>query len=126
MIGFWLSMFEQAASYVKETPLQLVEGEGVSLLHKYIETIPTDQTICIYHTHVANQMPIESRELLLSIIESVGKMRDVFHIYNNIRDKYLHLDYSINGIEKQYIIAETDGHARWFKWLIKDDLTPVK
>lgn len=116
-----LTLFEQAANYIIEAPIQFVEGDGVTLLKTFVDKIAMDQTICIYHTHVANQMPIESRKSLLDSIESIGKNRDVFHIYNNVQDKYLHLDYYINGLEHTQTIAETDGHGRWFKWFVKNE-----
>lgn len=110
-------MFENAASYMKENPVHLVKGDGVRLLSKYVDVIPRDSTICIFHTHVANQMPLKVKELLLRTIETIGKKQDVFHIYNNVQDKFLHLDYYVDGFENKETIAETDGHGRWFKWL---------
>ncbi|MEH7346686.1 DUF2332 domain-containing protein [Bacillus sp. JJ1532] len=112
-----LLMFEQAASYMVKNPVQLVEGDGIGLLSEYVDRMPSDSTVCIFHTHVANQMPIEVRKLLLQTIQAIGKERDVFHIYNNIQDKFLHLDFFIDGMESNETIAETDGHGRWFRWL---------
>ncbi|KAB2334459.1 DUF2332 domain-containing protein [Cytobacillus depressus] len=114
-----LQMFEQAASYIKKIPVQLVEGDGIGLLRDCVNMMPSDSTVCIFHTHVANQMPLEAKKILLNMIQSIGKERDVFHIYNNIHDRYLHLDYYVDGVESKETIAETDGHGRWFRWLIK-------
>lgn len=50
-------------------------------------------TLCIFHTHVANQKSPEKRNQLLEIVDTIGKEREVFHIYNNVHDLYLHLDY---------------------------------
>ena len=115
-------MFEKAAKYIKEYPVHLVKREGVGLLSEIVDSVPLENTVCIYHTHVANQMSKETRKSLLNIVESIGKYRDVFHIYNNIQDKYLHLDYYLNGVEYKQTIAETDGHGRWFKWLLKNEV----
>lgn len=120
-----LFMFEEAACYIKGGLVRLVDGDGISLLSKHVENIPNDSVICIFHTHVANQMPLEMKKHLLQTVESIGKKRDVFHIYNNIQDRYLHLDYYVNGIESQNTIAETDGHGRWFKWLLKSEMPIV-
>jgi len=117
-----LLMFEKAASYLKDFPVRLVEGDGVTLLREFVDNVSMDCTVCIFHTHVANQMPLETRNLLLSTVESIGKSRDVFHIYNNIQDKNLHLDYYVVGIEHKQPIAETEGHGKWFKWLSQNDL----
>lgn len=117
-----LSMLEEAASYIKESTVSLVDGDGISLLSEYVEGIPEDSVICIFHTHVANQIPIEKNKQLLQTVETIGKERDVFHIYNNIQDRYLHLDYYLDGMESHNTIAETDGHGRWFEWLLKSEM----
>ncbi|AND41465.1 DUF2332 domain-containing protein, partial [Cytobacillus oceanisediminis] len=111
-----LFMFEEAANYIKENPISLIDGDGISLLSKYVEKVPKESVICIFHTHVANQMPLEMKKNLLKTVKDIGKVRDVFHIYNNVQDRYLHLDYYLDGIESQNTIAETDGHGRWFEW----------
>jgi hypothetical protein len=117
-----LKMFESAANYIKDYPVQLIEGDGVTLLSEIVKNVPKDSIVCIFHTHVANQMPLEIKKSLLSNIESIGLERDVFHIYNNIQDRNLHLDYYLNGVEHKQTIAETDGHGRWFKWLLQSEL----
>lgn len=118
-----LFMFEEAASYIKECPVSLVEGDGVRLLSKYVEKIPENSVVCIFHTHVANQMPIEVKKNLLQAVKAIGEKRDVFHLYNNIQDQFLHLDYYLEGMESQNTIAATDGHGRWFEWLLENKLT---
>lgn len=115
-----LQMFEQAAGCRKKNPVLLVEGNGIGLLSEYVNMMPSESTVCIFHTHVANQMPIEGKKLLLQTVKTIGKEQDVFHIYNNIQDKYLHLDSYVDGVENKETIAETDGHGRWFRWLIKN------
>ncbi|SEO93023.1 DUF2332 domain-containing protein [Paenibacillus sp. OV219] len=108
--------FEQAATCVRNHSLELMEGEGISLLPQIVSTIPEDSTICIFHTHVANQIPSDSKINLCAYIKSLGEGRNVFHLYNNMWDLDLHLDYYINGNEHCETLAETDGHGRWFKW----------
>lgn len=117
-----LFMFEEAASYINYSSVHLVEGDGINLLPNYVENISMDSAICIFHTHVANQIPLELKKKLLKTVKDIGDKRDVFHIYNNIQDRYLHLDYYLNGIESKNTIAETDGHGRWFKWFLKNEL----
>lgn len=110
-------LFEKTAGFVKDKKVQLIEGDGVELLTQLCEKIPKDQQICVFHTHVANQMPSETKEKLLKVIKEIGARRDIFHLYNNIQDRFLHLDYYINGKESLNTIAETEGHGRWFRWL---------
>lgn len=111
-----LKLFDSAAECLKENPIKLVEGDGVLLLPDLVETLPKDSAICIFHTHVANQIPNKSKIDLLDSIAKIGRERDVFHIYNNMWDRQLHLDYFINGVEYKKTIGNTDGHGRWFEW----------
>lgn len=61
---------------------------------------------------------------LIQKINEIGMDRDVFHSYNNIADRNLHVDSIINGKVNNRTVGETDGHARWFDWhLSAEDLT---
>ncbi|PGS41454.1 hypothetical protein COC58_14155 [Bacillus cereus] len=111
-----LEMFDHAATYLKEQSVKLIEGDGVSLLSEIEEQIPEDSVICVFHTHVANQIPESEKHKLVKQIKEIGAKRDVFHLYNNMWDRDLHLDYFINGKEYNETVGDTDGHARWFSW----------
>src|SRR5699024_9274040 len=92
-----LRLFDDAVELFKKQPPNLIEGDGVSLIEAIAKEIPSDQAICIFHTHVANQLPKDVKLDLLNKIEDIGKEREVIHVYNNIWDKALHLDYWIDG-----------------------------
>ena len=112
-------LFTQASACVwnnKDT-LHLIQGNGVELLPDLAEKIPETSVICVFHTHVANQMPSVVKRNLLANVRTISEKKDVFHIYNNIWDGFLHLDSYINGKEDNKVIAETDGHGRWFTWM---------
>ncbi|WP_349409898.1 DUF2332 domain-containing protein [Pseudalkalibacillus sp. SCS-8] len=111
-----IELFEQASQCIQENQVDLMEGDGVALLNEVVEELPKDTAICIFHTHVANQIPEEMKRTLLEKIRKIGEKRDVFHIYNNMWDRKLHLDSFINGTEYNEIIGDTDGHGRWFEW----------
>ena len=113
-----LKLFEASGNFTKEQEVTLIEGDGVELLSKLVKEVPHDVTLCVFHTHVANQMPIDVRKRLFAIIKEIGQERDVFHLYNNMKDGDLHLDYFIDGVENTNTIAKTDGHGRWFTWLL--------
>lgn len=112
-----LELFEQASSYVIEGEAQFKSGDGIANLTPIATAIPTDSAICIFHTHVANQLPVEAKERLLKAIAEIGRTRDVFHIYNNIDDSFLHLDAIIAGVETKQTLAVTEGHGKWVEWL---------
>ena len=111
-------LFEQAVKCITQfkSELSFIEGDGVELLSQIVNQIPQNAVICIFHTHVANQIPDIGKHMLLNTVRETGQKRDVFHIYNNMWDRDLHLDSFINKIEQNEWIAETDGHGRWFSW----------
>ena len=110
------NLFEKASKYVKETPLKLIEGDGVALLPEISNQITSDAVLCVFHTHVANQIPLEDKKRLFQVIKTMGSDRDILHLYNNMKDGDLHLDYFINGNEYNKTIGATDAHGRWFEW----------
>lgn len=111
-------LFESAAAAFNRKPVPLVQGDGVELLEVLAEKVPSESALCIFHTHVANQMPPEVKERLLKAVRRLGEKREIYHLYNNIQDRDLHLDSFVNGIETNETLAETDGHGRWFRWLL--------
>ncbi len=113
-----ISYFEKAVSCLKKEPLELVEGDGISLLPSIASKMKNDSTLCVFHTHVANQIPHEAKITLNKHIQDLGKEREVFHLYNNMWDLDLHLDGYIGGKEHKETLAKTDGHGRWFQLLI--------
>ncbi|MGF2715404.1 DUF2332 domain-containing protein [Bacillus cereus] len=115
-----LVLFDQAAELVKEQSVQLIEGDGVVLLPSIVDQIREDVVICIFHTHVANQIPENVKHTLEKQIKEIGAKRDVFHLYNNMWDRDLHIDYYINGNEYCETVGETEGHGKWFSWKLGD------
>lgn len=109
-------LFERAANYATTNQMNLIEGDGVALLPEIVEEIPEDAAIAVFHTHVANQFSNKDKVRLLEEIRNIGKERDILHLYNNIQDGDLHLDYYLNGNEHNSIVGKTDGHGRWFTW----------
>lgn len=109
-------LFRYAAEEVRQHTLQLIEGDGVRLISSIVKKIDGDSALCIFHTHVANQLQADEQQRLLNEIDQIGKTRDVFHLYNNLPDEKLRLDYYINGLKSMNIVGETEGHGKWFTW----------
>ncbi|WP_407055990.1 DUF2332 domain-containing protein [Paenibacillus dendritiformis] len=112
-----VALFDDAARCLTGQPVKLIEGDGIELLPSLAAGIPDDAAICVFHTHVANQMPPEAKRRLEQQIREMGSRRDLFHLYNNMWDANLHLDEYIGGVERRTALAETEGHGRWFRWI---------
>lgn len=97
--------------------LNLIQGDAITNLPALVEQIADDEALCIFHTHVANQFTPQAKLQLLEYIRELGARRDVFHLYNNMYDGQLHLDCYISGEHDHRVLANTEGHGRWFEWL---------
>ena len=113
-----ITNFEKASQCYNKQLVSLIEGNGVKLLFDIATKTPQDSVICVFHTHVANQIPMEDKLELQEHIKSLGEQRDIFHLYNNMNDSgIIHLNYYLNRKEFNETLAETDAHGRCFKWI---------
>ncbi|WP_054028453.1 DUF2332 domain-containing protein [Bacillus sp. FJAT-28004] len=110
--------FEKAGACLRGQSIELIQGNGVKRLAEIASKITEDGVIGVFHTHVANQMTHEDKVELTDRIKKIGQERDIFHLYNNMWDSNLHLDYYLDGKEYKETVAETDGHGRWFHWML--------
>ncbi|MBT2601238.1 MULTISPECIES: DUF2332 domain-containing protein [Oceanobacillus] len=99
--------------------IRLIEADALSCLEELAIECDTESLLCIFHTHVANQLTIEQRHTLLESVSKIGKRRDVFHIYNNIWDGQLHVESYINGSRNEELKIDTHPHGEWFDWPIR-------
>jgi len=112
-----VATFEGASRCLQKQSIQLIEGDGITLLPEIARGLPRDSVTVVFHTHVANQIPTADKHELTERIAALGEGRDIFHLYNNMWDAgRLHLDYYLAGNAYHEILAETDGHGRWFQW----------
>ncbi|CDQ20289.1 hypothetical protein SAMN05192559_11422 [Halobacillus karajensis] len=113
-----LATFEAAVKQLRLTPPPLIEGDGVTMLSNVVQSFSSDTVVCIYHTHVANQMTPEKKREFIQNVNAIGDYRDVCHLYNQMEDRKLHMDLYRDGKVEKRTIGETDGHGRWFDWLL--------
>lgn len=109
-------LFKQAANCMKEEDLQLIEGDGIKCLKHLAKDIPSSSAICVFHTHVANQFSEGQKRQLIHSVQTIGQSRPIFHIYNNMWDGDLHLDYIIEGKEYNHTVGQANSHGKWFTW----------
>lgn len=110
-------LLNQALPILKELDLQLIKGDAIKLIKDISRDISQDAMLVVYHTHVANQIPMELRLELIEQLKEISIERPLYHCYNNLFDMQLHQDFIDQGeIESIRIMERPDGHARWFKW----------
>lgn len=110
-------LLNQALPILKELNLQLIKGDAIKLIKDISREINEEAMLVVYHTHVANQIPMELRLELIEQLKEISIERPLYHCYNNLFDTQLHQDFIDQGeIESIRLMERPDGHARWFKW----------
>lgn len=110
-------LLKQALPILKELDLELIKGDAIKLIKEISRDINQDAQLVVYHTHVANQIPMELRLELIEQLKEISMERPLYHCYNNLFDMQLHQDFMDQGeIESIRKLERPDGHARWFKW----------
>ena len=110
-------LMDAALKHRAKFALDLRAGDGFAILPALERDVPIESLLCVYHTHVANQIPPEARECFLETIAGIGAHRDVIHLFNNIKPA-LHLTVYRDGTRIiDAPVANTDGHARWIEWI---------
>ena len=104
-----------AARALRQTPVRLVQGDALEMLPDAACIVRRDAAVCIFHTHVANQMSDAQQKRLLKIVDTIGAERDVCHLYNRIKPG-LHLTAWINRRRVERPLAKAEGHGRWVRW----------
>ncbi|MEK4699416.1 DUF2332 domain-containing protein [Solibacillus sp. FSL R7-0668] len=97
---------------------QLLTGDFTALLPKLLvdEAYKATQ-IVIFHTHVANQFPTQLKADLLELLAQMSNQHSIYHIYNNIYDADLHVDFINQGVtQSKKTLQQTDGHGKYFYW----------
>jgi len=110
-------LMDAALKRRNEFKLDLRAGDGFGMLAGLEHEISMESLLCVYHTHVANQISHEAREAFLGTIAEIGGRRDIIHVFNNIKP-HLHLTaYRGGRLIIDAPLADTDGHARWIEWM---------
>jgi hypothetical protein len=111
------TLLNTAIPILQQLDVQLYKGNAIECLAKISKQIDQDSMIVIYHTHVANQIPLKLRHALIERLKEISLERPLYHCYNNLFDLQLHQDFlQQREIKTIRTIDQPDGHATWFKW----------
>ena len=95
----------------------LMEGDFTKIITDYIHDHQDDSQIVLFHTHVANQFPLELKEELVTMLHQLSLHVPLYHVYNNMFDPHLHVDYIDSGETMNLkVLKNTDGHGNYFYW----------
>ena len=98
---------------------QLLTGDfRVLLPHIFEDFAINDSQVVIFHTHVANQFPRDLKDDLLRLLDDLSGRQSIYHVYNNMFDGHLHVDFIKDGVTfEKKVLLNTDSHGRHFTWV---------
>ncbi|GHO82050.1 DUF2332 domain-containing protein [Dictyobacter formicarum] len=104
----------------QQRPL-LMAGDALKLLPIIISNVPSDTTLCIFHSFTVNQFSLEQRQQLSSILIEASRQREVFRIaYESLseaEDPVLELYLYLQNLETKQALARASAHGNWMEWL---------
>lgn len=111
-------LLDQARTINNDTPKELLEGDFIEHIPKIIENISGSSQVVIFHTHVANQFSDQLKLDLLKMLDELSNKKPIYHIYNNMADRNLHVDF-INNRQTIKIkeLKDVHGHGKHYNWI---------
>ena len=110
-------LFHQSAKVNHAINKTLLEGDLFTILPSIFRNSTDEQQIVLFHTHVANQFSEEVKENYQQLLLDLSKEKSIYHVYNNMYDTDLHVDYVDDGhIEQIKLLQMPDGHGKYFYW----------
>jgi hypothetical protein len=117
-----MQLLTQAIPMAQEAPLQLLTGDGLSLLPEVLTTVPQDAAVVIFHTHTLNQFTPEAREELTCLISREGRKRQIYRLGNDLHPgrpdgfPLILQEYGKDGCREHHL-ARVAPHGNWMEWL---------
>lgn len=109
--------FHQSAKVNHSIDKTLLEGDMFTILPSIFRNSTDEQQIVLFHTHVANQFSEELKVNYQQLLLDLSKENSIYHVYNNMYDANLHVDYIDDGhIEQIRLLQKPDGHGKYFNW----------
>ncbi|HEU5200301.1 MAG TPA: DUF2332 domain-containing protein [Ktedonobacterales bacterium] len=111
---------QQALEIARKKQPLLLAGDALALLPDIIAEVPSDTTLCIFHSFTLNQFSPEQREQLASLLQGVSAQRTIFRIsLERLRgDRYPRLEVItyVKGAKTVQSLAYCAPHGSWVEW----------
>ncbi|MEL6717219.1 MAG: DUF2332 domain-containing protein [Bacteroidota bacterium] len=107
--------------------VELMNGNRISQFREIINTIPLEESIFIYHTHVLYQFTIEERVRFREMLDEIGKNRHLNYLavegggifdYSSYPkgQVFMELTKYSEGKKSLNNLGKVDAHGRWIEW----------
>jgi hypothetical protein len=115
--------FESAIEIVRQNLPPVIGGDVIAMLPEALRDAPADSAVCVYHSHMLNQLPQEARDQLHALLLEHSRDRVIYRPYVEWIDggEYPSLRYAwyANGEFEDTLLAYCDQHGAWIEWLVQ-------
>ena len=109
-----------AVAYARNNNLyELRKGNVISLLPMVLNDIPPQSNVCLFDTHVMNQVSAADRAKLDQIILASSYQRDIYRISVGGLSipAQIRLTVAKSGKTHQFLMGYSDAHGLWSEWI---------
>jgi hypothetical protein len=113
-------LLQQAMRVAQHDPPRLLGGNALDLLPEVLATIPSDQTLCVFHTHTVNQFPLEARVCLSALLAEHTLGRDLYRVsieWLGATSPCLEFSSFRGAVTTEHRLAYCGSHGEWLEWL---------
>jgi hypothetical protein len=94
-----------------------VSGDAVDLLPSLIDEIPSDLTLCVYHSFALGYFPAERRDRFRQLLAGAsGRPLYFIEMSGSTHEAYVRLSTWTNGQIETVQLAECAAHGQWLRW----------
>ncbi|UOB21533.1 DUF2332 family protein [Macrococcus armenti] len=109
--------YNKARKVFLEHPIEIFEGDEISLLKEHIAQLPDNEPIIIFHMHVTKHWSDEKKQSLLSLIQQFAINKEIYHVHHQIFNSDIYLDAFIDGQLKREKLAHFNLNQLKIDWL---------
>ena len=113
-------LLQQAIELAKMNPPKLIARDVLEALPVVLSELPTDATICLFHSHTVYQFPQEIRDRLSSQIAEYSRRRNLFEVsfewWRGRDQPMLELNRFHDGTRNEQLLAYCNPHGEWMQW----------
>jgi hypothetical protein len=121
-------LLQQAMRVARQDPPPLRLGDALDLLPQVLTDIPEDQLLCVFHTHTLNQLSVEARGRLQTLLAEHAGRRDLYRLsieWLGAEHPRLEVVGFAGGIRTDRLLAHCGSHGEWLEWLGPSDRRDV-
>ena len=111
---------ENAVELAKDDAPPLLAGDALELLPEVMGGLAPDSTLCLYHSHMLNQLSPEAKDRFDEMIDQHGAVRDLNLISLEGRGGGHHSGIELtkyqSGNKTARYLADCDSHGNWIQW----------